>query len=40
MNNIARAWEVVEEVWTRDSAGDELGWREISAAKHFNIIFG
>jgi len=43
MNNIARAWEVVREVWTRtDLAGaqGEVNWRNICEERGFNIVFG
>jgi len=43
MNNIARAWEVVREVWTRaDLAGDQglVNWRDICEERGFNIVFG
>lgn len=43
MNNIARAWEVVKEVWRRaDLLGDdgEISWREICEELGFNIVFG
>jgi hypothetical protein len=41
MNNIMRAWEVVQEVWRRTDLGEEdVNWRHISAEKGFNIVFG
>lgn len=43
MNNIARAWEVVKEVWRRaDLEGEEgeISWREICEEMGFNIVFG
>ena len=40
MNNIARAWEIVEEVWLRDNAGDEADWRNICTERGFSIVFG
>jgi hypothetical protein len=41
MNNIARAWEVVREVWRRADEGEEdTNWRDICAERGFNIVFG
>lgn len=41
MNNIKRAWDVVQEVWRRtDLDGCDIDWRDISAEHGFNIIFG
>jgi len=41
MNNIARAWEVVQEVWRRGDDGDEdVNWRDICGERGFNIVFG
>ncbi len=40
MNNIARAWEIVEEVWRRDEVGMETDWRHICMEKGFSIVFG
>jgi len=43
MNNIARAWEVVQEVWRRaDLVGDdgEVSWRDVCLDLGFNIVFG
>jgi hypothetical protein len=40
MNNIAQAWEIVEEVWRRDGLGDEAYWRNICREKGFSIVFG
>jgi hypothetical protein len=40
MNNIARAWEIVEEVWQRDNLGEEADWRNICTEKGFSIVFG
>lgn len=41
MNNIIRAWEVVQEVWRRADAGDEgLNWTVICEEKGFSIVFG
>jgi hypothetical protein len=41
MNNIARAWEVVQEVWRRADEGEEnTNWRDICAERGFNIVFG
>lgn len=43
MNNIARAWEIVQEVWKRaDLYGDdgEVSWRDICDEMGFNIVFG
>lgn len=43
MNNIARAWEVVREVWRRaDLSGDdgEVSWRNICDEMGFNIVLG
>lgn len=43
MNNIARAWEVVREVWERsDSMGMDgaVDWRAICAERDFSIVFG
>jgi hypothetical protein len=41
MNNIIRAWEVVQEVWRRaDSKEDgEVNWRNICEERGFNIVF-
>jgi hypothetical protein len=40
MNNIARAWEIVEEVWRRGDLGEEADWRNICREKGFSIVFG
>jgi len=43
MNNIARAWEVVQEVWKRVDLGGEDGvvdWRNICDERGFSIVFG
>ena len=41
MNNIARAWEVVQEVWRRSDQGEEdVNWRKICAERGFNMVFG
>lgn len=43
MNNIARAWEIVQEVWRRaDLAVDgyEVSWRDICEELDYNIVFG
>jgi len=45
MNNIARAWEIVQEVWNRadhaELAGSsEVSWREICDGMGYNIVFG
>ncbi|KAB8300046.1 hypothetical protein EYC80_000284 [Monilinia laxa] len=42
MQNIMRAWEVVQEVWKRADQGvyEEGGWREICASRGWNIVFG
>ena len=43
MNNIMRAWEVVQEVWRREDLGengDDVNWRDICAEGGFNIVFG
>jgi len=43
MNNIARAWEVVQEVWRRydETDGDiDINWRDICSERGFSIIFG
>lgn len=46
MNNIARAWEVVREVWRRADLGEagggdeEVDWRGVCAEKGYNIVFG
>ncbi|RDL39392.1 Uncharacterized protein BP5553_03732 [Venustampulla echinocandica] len=41
MNNIRRAWEVVQEVWRRTDLVDyDVDWRDISAEHGFSIIFG
>jgi hypothetical protein len=46
MNNIARAWEIVQEVWRRkdlaDLAGDdiEVNWRDIGDEMGYNIVLG
>ena len=41
MNNIMRAWEVVQEVWRRADAGDEaVNWTEICEEREFSIVFG
>jgi len=43
MNNIARAWEVVQEVWRRYDEADgeiDVNWRDICSERGFSIIFG
>jgi len=40
MVNIARAWEVAEEVWRRGEDGKEYDWREICEEKGLTIVFG
>jgi hypothetical protein len=41
MVNIMRAWEVVQEVWSRaDLGGDDIDWMSICAEKGYNIVFG
>jgi hypothetical protein len=41
MNNIIRAWEVVQEVWRRADAGDEgVNWTGICEERGFSIVFG
>ncbi|KAG9228984.1 fungal-specific transcription factor domain-containing protein [Amylocarpus encephaloides] len=41
MNNIMRAWEVVQEVWRRADFGDEdADWMSIRIEKGYNIVFG
>ena len=42
MNNIRRAWQVVQEVWRRVDQGgeDEVDWRGICEERGFNIVFG
>ncbi|KAH8812087.1 fungal-specific transcription factor domain-containing protein [Xylogone sp. PMI_703] len=47
MNNIMRAWEVVQEVWRRvdyeafeGRAGDDVYWRNICGEMGLNIVFG
>jgi hypothetical protein len=43
MNNIMRAWEVVQEVWRRaDLVGDaqDVNWRDICDEQGLNIVFG
>jgi len=40
MNNIARAWELAEELWIRDDVGEEADWRQICSEKGFSIVFG
>jgi hypothetical protein len=40
MNNIARAWEIVEEVWRRYDAGVEADWRNICTEKGYSLVFG
>jgi len=40
MTNIARAWEVVEEVWRRSDGGEVVGWRGVAAEKGYSIVFG
>ncbi|KAH8599469.1 fungal-specific transcription factor domain-containing protein [Bisporella sp. PMI_857] len=43
MNNIARAWEIVQEVWRRMDEADgevEVSWRKICEEKGFSIVFG
>ncbi|RAL67677.1 hypothetical protein DID88_008419 [Monilinia fructigena] len=42
MQNIMRAWEVVQEVWKRADQGvyEEGGWRDICASRGWNIVFG
>ena len=41
MRNIMRAWEIVQEVWSRADLGDDnIDWMEICAQKGYNIVFG
>ncbi|TVY84859.1 L-arabinose-responsive transcription regulator ARA1 [Lachnellula suecica] len=41
MNNIARAWGVVQEVWRRADSGEEdVNWRNICLERGYNIVFG
>lgn len=42
MQNIMRAWEVVQEVWKRADEGayEEGNWRGICESKGWNIVFG
>jgi hypothetical protein len=40
MTNIVKAWEVVEEVWRNDDAGEETCWREVCKKRGYNIVFG
>jgi len=41
MNNIIRAWEVVQEVWRRVEEGEEdINWRNICVERGFSIVFG
>ena len=41
MNNIMRAWEVVQEVWRRADLGEEnVNWRDICVERGFSIVFG
>lgn len=41
MQNIMRAWEVVQEVWRRVDLGEEeVNWRGICEERGFNIVFG
>lgn len=42
MNNIRRAWEVVQEVWRKVDLqhGADVNWRDICKEKGFNIVLG
>ena len=43
MNNIARAWEVVKEVWRRSDEAEgeiDVNWRDICREREFSIVFG
>lgn len=40
MTNIARAWEVVEEVWRKGDTGVQVSWRDICRERGLNIVFG
>lgn len=42
MNNIMRAWEVVQEVWRRADLEEdaEINWRDICEERGINIVFG
>lgn len=42
MNNIMRAWEVVQEVWARTDTteNDDVNWRDICEERGLNIVFG
>lgn len=42
MNNIMRAWEVVQEVWARADASQDgaVNWRDICDEMGLNIVFG
>ncbi|EPE33282.1 hypothetical protein GLAREA_06294 [Glarea lozoyensis ATCC 20868] len=41
MRNIMRAWEIVQEVWSRADLGEEdIDWMDICTQKGYNIVFG
>ena len=42
MNNIRRAWEVVQEVWRRADVDKdiEVNWRDVCEERGFNIVLG
>lgn len=41
MRNIRRAWEVVQEVWTRADGGEvDVDWRSMCEQRGFSIVFG
>ena len=41
MNNIVTAWEVCEEMWRRNDAGQgDLDWRDVSRSMEKEILFG
>lgn len=42
MNNIARAWEVVREIWRRKDLPDGEGveWKSVCEEMGFSIVFG
>jgi len=40
MNNIMRAWEVVQEVWRRADLNENVNWRHVCEERGFSIVFG
>jgi hypothetical protein len=41
MRNIMRAWEIVQELWTRADLGEkDIDWMDICTQKGYNIVFG